>query len=67
MQQALMKGVQAMKNSMLVIGLAFLMAITCGCGPTDQTSSEEIRPSEQVEEQEHNALQEDLQTRGIHR
>ena len=37
-----------MKNSMLVIGLVFTMAIFCGCGPKGDTRAEKIQTSGQM-------------------
>lgn len=37
-----------MKNSMLVIGLVFVMAITCGCGPKGETRTEKVETASQM-------------------
>ena len=37
-----------MKNSILVIGLAFTIAISCGCGPKGDTRAEKIESSAQM-------------------
>lgn len=43
-----MKGTQALKNSILVIGLVFLMTIACGCGPKGNTRTEKLQSSRQM-------------------
>ena len=37
-----------MKNSMLVIGLVFVMAITCGCGPKGETKAAKLDTSDRM-------------------
>ncbi len=37
-----------MKNSMLVIGLVFMMTIACGCGPKGDTRVEKLQTSDQM-------------------
>ena len=39
-----------MKNSMLVIGLVFVMTMACGCGPKGETRTEKLQTSGQMVE-----------------
>ena len=37
-----------MKNNMLVIGLVFVMAIACGCGPSGETKTEKLQTADHM-------------------
>lgn len=37
-----------MRNNLLVIGLVFMMGVTCGCGPTGETRAEKLETSDQM-------------------
>ena len=39
-----------MKNSMLVIEVAFMMTIACGCGPKGETRTEKLQSASQMVE-----------------